>query len=482
MKKSKFFVATAIPYVNAKPHLGHALLFTYGDVLARYWRTLGCEVIFSIGTDEHGSKIAEAAAGLKVEPQTFVDRISVEFEHMAKRLAISNTHFIRTTDANHRQKVQLIWQRLKEYIYKDIYEGWYCQSCEAYQTETDVKINEGICPDHKRAYERLREENYFFKLSAFSDALREKITADELRIVPSGAKAEVLSMIDMGLEDISISRLSKNLKWGIEVPDDPEQVIYVWLDALSNYITVLDYPNGAEFKSHWPADIQIIGRDILRQHAVYWPAFLLGLKLPLYRQLYVHGLITVDGQKMSKTLGNVVDPLDLVEEYGLEAFRYFFLRHLPAYDNGDYSLKRFIDVYNNELVDQLGNLVHRLQALIWQKLDGRLPSVAEADFKEKDLLTIHHQAFGDCRFDYAFSLIFAEIKALNKQLELSQPWAIDDPKEVAEILDQAVANLKVIGHLLQPFLPDFSDRLAEIFAQNPIKAIGWPLLEKIGKN
>ena len=482
MKKSKFFVAAAIPYVNAKPHLGHALLFTYGDVLARYWRTLGCEVIFSIGTDEHGSKIAEAAADLKIDPQAFVDQISVKFKHMAKRLAISNTHFIRTTDANHCQKIQLIWQQLKEYIYKDIYEGWYCLSCEAYQTETDVKINEGICPVHKRAYELLKEENYFFKLSAFSDVLREKIATDELRIVPSGAKAEVLSMIDMGLEDISVSRLAKNLKWGIEVPDDPEQVIYVWLDALSNYITVLSYPNGAEFKSHWPADIQIIGRDILRQHAVYWPAFLLGLKLPLYRQLYAHGLITVDGQKMSKTLGNVVNPLDLVEKYGLEAFRYFFLRHLPAYDNGDYSLKRFVNAYNNELVDQLGNLVRRLQALIWQKLDGYLPLTAGPDLKEKDILMVCHQAFEDCRFDYALNLIFAEIKDLNKKLESSRPWAIDDLAEVGRILDQVSANLMIINLLLQPFLPGLSERISEIFAANPIKKTDRPLLEKISEN
>ena len=480
MNESDFFVATAIPYVNAEPHLGHALLFTYGDVLARYHRARGDRVIFSIGTDEHGNKIAEKAAGLNLTPRALADQVSAIFKASAKKLSISNTHFIRTTDKKHCAKVQLAWQRVQEYIYKGDYEGWYCKGCESYKTKTLVEADGGECPDHKRPYEFFSEENYFFKLSAFTSVIKAKIISDELRIVPSSAKSEVLGMLESGeLEDLSISRPTKSLKWGIEVPGDPEQVMYVWFDALLNYITVLDYPDGAEFKSHWPADVQIIGRDILRFHAIYWPAFLLGLKLPLYRQLYVHGLITVDGQKMSKTLGNTVDPFDLVERYGLDAFRYFFLRHLPAYDNGDYSFKRFVDAYNNELVDQLGNLVHRLQTLIWQKLEGRLPLVAEVSFKEKDFLQIYDQSFDDCRFDYAFSLLFAEIKDLNKRLEVGQPWMLSDMAEVARILDSAVANLKSLAKLLQPFLPDLGKRIELIFAENPIQAVGQPLLQKI---
>ena len=474
-----FFVATAIPYVNAKPHLGHALLFTYGDVLARYRRSLGDNVIFSIGTDEHGSKVAEKAADEGLAPKIFADRVSAEFRLMAERLGISHNRFIRTSDAEHRRRVGLIWENLKEYIYKDIYEGWYCKGCEAYQTETTVKANEGQCPDHKRPYEKLREENYFFKLSAFTQSIKEHIESDRLKIVPEAAKSEALGMLKQGLEDISFSRSVENLTWGIEVPEDPEQVIYVWCDALANYVTVLGYPDGADFKSHWPADVQMIGRDILRFHAIYWPAMLLGLKLPLYRQLYVHGLVTVEGQKMSKTVGNTVDPLELVEAYSLEAFRYFFMRHLPAYDNGDYSLKRFTAVYNNELVDQLGNLVHRLQSLVWQKLDGRLPGRSEPTFATVDFSANYHQLMLACRFDQALALVFTEIKALNKALEITQPWALDDRSALEVVLDQISETLKDLNTYLQPFLPNLSERISQIFASQPIAKIEQPLLPKI---
>ncbi|MCY4088598.1 MAG: methionine--tRNA ligase [Candidatus Saccharibacteria bacterium] len=476
---NQFYVATAIPYVNAQPHLGHALLFTYGDVLARYQRQLGRNVVFSIGTDEHGGKVYDQALNLNLDIRDFVDQNSRHFKIMAEKLQISYSHFIRTTNPSHIQAVQSAWQKMSQYIYQDTYEGWYCQGCEDYKTPTTVKDNQGQCPDHKQAYKRLKETNYFFKLSVFADRLKILIEKDQLKIVPQVAKNEILSFLNSGLEDISISRPTSSLKWGIHVPGDDQQIIYVWFDALLNYITVLDYPDGSKFKSHWPADVQIIGRDILRFHAVIWPAMLLALNLPVYKQLYVHGLVTVDGQKMSKTLGNVVDPLDLVNRYGLDAFRYFFLRHLPAYENGDYSQGRFLAAYNNELVDQLGNLIHRLQNLIWQKLDGKLPDNVQVDFFQPDLESNYHQFIAKCRFDQALNLIFKEIKELNRYLELTKPWSIDNQDQVAEILNRVAVNLKDLQRFLNPFLPETSQIIAEIFQSNPIKVLSQPPLTKI---
>ena len=478
-RQNNFFVATAIPYVNAKPHLGNALEFLYGDVLARYHRGQGKNVLFSIGTDEHGSKVAAAAAEQGLEPQEVTDRFSAEFRKLAERLEVSHSHFIRTSDKSHCQKVQLIWRRLSEkYIYKDSYEGWYCQGCEAFQTETAAKAAGNICPDHKRPYQRLREENYFFRLTSFKERLEEEINSGRIRIIPATVKAEALQML-AELRDIAISRPIESVSWGIGVPDDPKQVIYVWFDALFNYITVLGYPDGEEFKSHWPADVQIIGRDILRFHALIWPALLLGLGLPPYRLLYAHGLITVDGQKMSKTVGNVVDPVELLEAHGVDAFRYFLLRHLPAHENGDYSYKRFVAAYNNELADQLGNLVHRLQALVCQKLEGRLPNAAEASFDSPDFPDSYHKLMAECHFNQALGLVFAEIKALNRYLEASRPWALEDRQRVAEILDCGVANLRRLNELLQPFLPRLSREIDAILSAEPWFPAERPLLLKI---
>ena len=473
----KFYAAAAIPYVNDKPHIGHTLGFLYGDVLARYQRSLGKDVVFSIGTDEHGSKIAQKAAAMDLAPQALVDRFSAEFRRLADDLAISRTHFVRTSDPDHRRRVQLAWQRLKDYIYKGSYKGWYCRGCEAYQTETYVRASDGICPNHQQAYEELEEESYFFKLTALAGQLRREIESDRLRIVPAGAKTETLNLL-ADEQDICISRPVASVSWGIPVPGDESQVMYVWFDAVLNYITVLGYPDGEEFKSHWPADVQIIGRDILRFHAILYPAYLLGLKLPLYRQLYVHGLITIEGQKMSKTLGNVVDPFELVETYGIDASRYFLLRHLPAYDNGDFSYARLTAAYNNELVDQLGNLVHRLQALVWQKLEGCLPVSAPAEFEAGDLEGEFGTFLDDCRFDQALNLIFAEIKALNRRLEEEQPWRLEG-QAASAVLSGVAASLLRLNALLEPFLPGLSQKIAKVFSGNPIQPIGNPLLAKI---
>jgi len=297
--KNNFYVTTSIPYVNGEPHLGHAMEFVMADVIARRARQQGKNVMFSTGTDEHGTKIAEKAAELKLEPQAFADKMSQAFADLAKRLNISNTRFIRTTDEGHEQRAKLIWKALEHDIYKSKYVGWYCTGDEAFFTETEVKQYNGICPNHNRPFEKIEEENYFFKLSAYTDKIREKIESNEFRIVPVTRRNEILALLKEGLEDISISRPKEKVGWGIAVPGDTKQNMYVWFEALTNYITVLGYPEHQDFKDFWPAQTQVIGKDITRFHAAIWPAILMSLKLPLAKDLYVHSFITVEGKKMS---------------------------------------------------------------------------------------------------------------------------------------------------------------------------------------
>jgi len=355
-----FYVATSIAYTNAPPHLGHAMEFLQADVLARFARQQKMTTLFSIGTDEHGGKMAEKAAELKLEPQAFVDGISQQFRDLAKTLNISNDRFIRTTDDGHEQRAQIIWKNLEKYIYKGSYEGWYCTGDEAFFTEQVVKANNGICPNHNRKYEKIKEENYFFKLTAFSDQIKKAIEDGSFRIVPTSRKAEILSVFNEGLEDISISRPKDKINWGIPVPGDKTQIMYVWFEALMNYITVLGYPEHADFKKFWPASVQVVGKDILRFHAAIWPGMLLGLGLPLPKMLFVHGFINAeDGRKMSKSLGNAVAPKEIIDKYGVDTFRYFFLRHIPSYDDGNFSWKKLDEAYNNELANELGNAVQR---------------------------------------------------------------------------------------------------------------------------
>jgi methionyl-tRNA synthetase len=360
-----FYIATAIPYVNAKLHIGNALDYVLADALARYHKQQGETVFFQVGTDEHGNKIAQKAQDEGVEPQAYVDSMVTAVHEMLGSLNISYTDFIRTTEERHIKAAQAVWTKLTPYIYKDIYEGWYCVGHEAFFTSKEVEATGGICPDHQKPYEQLSEENYYFKLSAFSDKIRDRINDGSFIIEPAFRKKEVLKLLDEGLQDISISRPKKHLTWGIPVPGDDEHVMYVWVDALSNYISVLGYPDGELFKTFWPADVQVIGKDIVRFHAAIWPAMLIALELPLPKKLLVHGHINVAGTKMSKSIGNVVDPIELATTYGVDAFRYFFLRHIPTLDDGDFTWERFESAYNGELANELGNLVQRVSRCHW---------------------------------------------------------------------------------------------------------------------
>jgi len=474
---AKFYVTTAIPYVNAEPHIGHSILHIYADVLARYHRQLGDDVLFSAGTDEHGGKIAEKAAELKISPKQYADQVSVHFRDLLKMLNISNDRFIRTTDPAHEQRAQLIWQKLTSYIYKGQYSGWYCTGHEEFFPEVVVKANKGICPEHNRPYEQLTEDNYFFKLSSFAPKLKQIIESDELKIIPPSRKKEILSLINAGLEDTSVSRPKDKIAWGIPVPGDDSQVMYVWFEALMNYITVLGYPEHADFKKFWPADVQVIGKDILRFHAAIWPAMLLGLGLPPEKVLFAHGLIMSGGKKMSKTLGNVIAPKDIVDKYGVDAFRYFFMRHIPSYEDGDFTWARLEAAYNDELADQLGNAVSRTAAMVTRYQKGLIGAIPEAGHD----VGPYQQALAECRFDRALDEVWEQVKGLNQYIEEAKPWEmakLKDDEHLRETLAYAASSLLEIASLLAPFMPDTAAKIKQIFGSGVLKAPPAPLFPK----
>jgi methionyl-tRNA synthetase len=478
---SNYFVCTSIPYVNGEPHLGHAMEFVMADVLARYARKQGNTVIFSTGTDEHGGKMAEKAEALGISPQAFVDKTSAKFVSLAKELLISNDRFIRTTDKDHEKRAAIIWNNLKKDIYKGTYVGWYCTGDEEFFTEQVVKENKGVCPDHNRPYEKLEEDNYFFKLSNYTEQITHLIESGSYRVIPLSRKNEILQVLKGGLEDISISRPKEKISWGIPVPGDTEQVMYVWFEALLNYITVLGYPESDDFKHFWPANVQVIGKGILRFHAAIWPGILLGLGLPLPKTLYAHGYVTVNGGKMSKSLGNSVSPDEVVEKYGADTFRYFFLRHIPSYEDGDFTWESLERAYNNELANELGNAVQRTLAMINKYQDGVIGDVPPS---EHDMAQ-YHEAVSACKFDRALDEVWEQVRGLNQYIEEEKPWAVaktGDKEHLKEVLAYMVSCLLEIADLLEPFLPDTAGKIQHIFSEGFIRELSgtlFPRLEEV---
>lgn len=472
----QLYITTAIPYVNGTPHIGNALDYLYADIWKRYQERNGRVVRFQVGTDEHGNKVAAKAAELGLTPQVYTDQSYGAFEQMARKVGANFTDFIRTTDQNHQAAVQYIWQKLQPHIYKSTYTGWYCQGCEAFITDKEAEVNGGVCPDHNQPYQRLEEENYYLRASSFTEKIREAIETGRMQIVPEFRKKEFLELIKDGLQDVSISRPRKNLSWGVPVPGDENQVMYVWLDALANYITVLGYPSNPEWQNYWPADVQVIGKDILRFHAGIWPAMLLGLELPLPKKLLVHGFVNVGGSKMSKSVGNVVDPNDIIDTYGLDAFRYFFTRHIPTQDDGDFTWEKFENAYNTELCNDLGNLVQRLASMALRYQAGVLGEITGGEHDAE----AYRSAMESLEYNKALDHIWEQVRSANKYIEKVKPWEVakrkdDDPdaaEHLSDILLNVTGSLLQIADLLVPILPDTAAKIHATFEEGVVRDQG----------
>lgn len=460
----KVFISTSIPYVNASPHLGHALELVQADVIARHHRLLGDRVFFLSGTDENSLKNVRSAENTGENVVDFVYKNYLNFYNLKEALNISFDDFIRTTEKRHFDGAQKLWMACKKDIYKKKYSGLYCVGCEEYYKEDD--LIDGLCPEHKVAPELIEEENYFFKLSNYQEKIKELIEKDEVKIIPQSRKNEILSFINSGLQDFCISRTSERAKgWGIDVPGDETQKMWVWFDALSNYINALGYGsnNESKFLEFWQNNdlkIHIIGKGINRFHSVYWLAMLLSAGISLPKTLFVHGYITVDGQKMSKSLGNVINPYDLVEKYGCDAVRYFLLREIPALGDGDFTFEKFEKRYNSDLAGGIGNLLLRTLVMI-NKKNVIFNKDPEAIFVDKNREVDKKIKDNFIQFNDTLGEIWELVSFCDKYIEEKKPWAIEDKDENEIVFSNIIYSLKNISQMLKPFLPDTAEKIEE---------------------
>ncbi len=467
--KQKFYITTSIPYATAPPHLGHILDPLIADVLSRYRRTKGDEVRFLVGTDEHGAKVVRTAEDLGKTPKELVDENSEKYKEMHKIINIAWDDFIRTSDQKrHWPGAQKLWRALKDSgdIYWKKYRGLYCVGHEAFITEKDL-VN-GRCLDHQKEPEVIEEENWFFRLSKYAERIEKKVVSDELRVIPESRKNEILSFIKSGLEDVSISRPSSDIPWGVPVPDDSTQTMYVWLEALTNYISSIGY--GREdlesvelFQRWWPADAQVVGKDNLRFHAAIWPGMLLSAGLLLPRTLFVHGFVNVDGQKISKTVGNVIAPEEVVKKYGADPVRYYFLREFPSYEDGDFSYKKFEERYNGDLANGLGNLVSRAAALGQNLSPLHFNFEADIDAEIKKISTEVFKSYeghiAEIRLNEALANLWRLVSFADKYINEKKPWAEKNENELRRTLLNAGYLISTITALLSPFLPESAEKI-----------------------
>lgn len=456
---NKFFLTNAIPYVNAKPHVGHALEFVQSDTIRRYHKLLGDDTLLLCGGDENAMKNVQAAEKEDVPIQEFVDNNTKLFEVLAMNLNVQFDIFQKGSNEKHHKSSQKLWELCVAAgdIYKKSYTGLYCVGCELFYEKSELN-EQGECFEHPgRKLEEVTEENYFFKLSKYQDQIQELLEKEVIKIIPESRKNEVLSFVKSGLQDISISRSNVRAKnWGVPVPEDETQRMYVWFDALNIYQSGIGFgSNEEEYNKWWPADVHVIGKGIIRFHAVYWPAFLLSAGLKLPKSIFVHGYFTVDGQKMSKTLGNVIDPNEMIEKYGVDALRYYFLSQIPSTGDGDFSEQRLREVYNSDLANGLGNLCSRVAKLCEKvELSGGVPP----ESLDPKLITQLDQY----SFNNALEHIWGEIKVADVKINTEKPWEKEND-ELKEILVKLVDQIIHIGYNLQPFLPETAEKILNQF-------------------
>ncbi len=468
MSKEKFYVTTPIYYVNDVPHIGHSYTTIAADTLARYKRFKGFDVFFLTGTDEHGQKIQKAAEKQGKTPQELADEVVLNFQKLWERLDITNDFFIRTTSGFHKWYVANAFEKLfrKGDIYKGEYEGWYCVPCESYYSDLEVG-EERVCPTCGRSVDRVREESYFFRLSAYQDKLLEFYEGHPDFVIPETRYNEIKSFVRSGLKDLSVTRIS--FDWGVRVPFDENHVVYVWFDALLNYLSVFSHPRNRELSYFWPADVHFVGKDILRFHAVYWPAFLMALGERLPKHVVAHGWWTVEGRKMSKSLGNVVDPNDIISRYPRDAYRYFLLRNVPFGLDGDFSERELAERINSELVNDLGNLVNRSLTMVKNYIGGEIKKPERInDVLLEEMATTSFAKISEAmerfRFDDALFAVFEFVRGVNKYITDREPWVLNRKgkmEELSLVLYNLLCSLKTIAGMILPFMPDTAAKILE---------------------
>ncbi|RMG39460.1 MAG: methionine--tRNA ligase [Candidatus Dadabacteria bacterium] len=474
---NSYFISTAIPYVNGAPHIGHALEYIETDAMARYQRLKGADVYFLSGSDENSLKNVQAAEAAGITVKELVDKNSRLFYNFGELLNISFNGFIRTTEKRHFEGAQKLWSLCKkEDIYKKKYRGLYCVGCEAYYTEDE--LDNGLCPEHRKAPEVVEEENYFFALSNYEKELEELVASDTLKIIPGFRKNEVLGFIRNGLEDFSISRDHKRAHgWGVPVPGDPSQIMYVWVDALSNYITGLDFATEGElYRRYWlqPDNskrqvVHVIGKGILRFHAIYWIALLLSAGVPLPTQEFIHGYITLEGEKMAKSTGNVLNPVELVEKFGVDPVRYFFLGAVSSYHDGDFSEERFINVYNSELANGVGNLFSRTLAMAEKYCSGAVPERSEDPFNTSAFWENYTEKMEAFDFQGAVREISSLVSACDLKISQEKPWAmVKEGKDPSTLLYSILETMRHIALALLPVIPESAEKLLGQLNINPV--------------
>ncbi|HVB23676.1 MAG TPA: methionine--tRNA ligase [Ktedonobacteraceae bacterium] len=484
----KFYITTAIDYPNGEPHIGHSLEKVSADVIARYHRLLGDETFFSMGVDENSQHVIKAAQAHGVDNITWVNRMDEAFHRAWNALDISNDYWIRTTEERHVRASQEMFRRAQQQgdVYKAMYSGWYCPNDNTFYT-ADELVN-GRCPNHPSIVpDWLEEENYFFALSKYSDRLLAHIQAHPEFIVPANRRAEVLGLIRQGLRDFAVSRLVRPgmPQWGVPVPGDEQQVIYVWFDALTNYLTAVGFPDDVPaFAHYWPADAHVIGKDITRFHCLYWPAMLLSAGLPLPRQVAVHGFITLEGQRISKTAGNTIDPVELVTEFGVDAVRYNLLRNLSFESDGDFSRTSLLRHYNDELANDLGNLLNRDVSMIKRYRNGIIPATGPLNPDDTGLqqvaaetLTRAAAALNAWEIGNALSIIWNFVRKTNQYIEVREPWRVakrpEQQDELDTILYSIAEAMRLIAVYLAPFLPSTSNRILDQLSLGPVEHAAW---------